>query len=245
MIRFLRPLALLGAAALLPAIAGAQVRGEVVSLGRGSQSGAVCRAVRDYDDPVAQLPGGRAWVIRCQGVGCSHRASLPRQDRLGPGTLAQGAGRTRRVQAERAAGPGWPCQRGPLHLPAGRREAAPILRYQAHRGRFVLAGEGYAAANDVLETGLRVTSGAIPCTAERRATGVRGERRDRHRVRWLGWGPVQRAELGGQRRQPPARARLRPEQRVAFRSGGERFPAPSSPPHAQPTHRCASGRRRC
>ncbi len=161
MIRFLRPLALLGAAALLPAIAGAQVRGEVVSLGRGSQSGAVCRAVRDYDDPVAQLPGGRAWVIRCQGwdapIGRLYLARTA--SALEPWRKALAARAECKPSAPQALAGLANVARSTCRLGDAK---LPYLAYQAHRGRFVLAGEGYAAANDVLETGLRVTSGAIP-----------------------------------------------------------------------------------
>ncbi len=147
-------------AALLPVLAQAQVRGEVASLGRGAQSGAVCRAVRDYDDPVAQHPGGRAWVIRCQGwdapIGRLYlaptsaalapwRKGLYGRAECKPGEPASLAGL---VNLTRAA-----CRLG---------DKAPYLVYQGRRGRFALAAEGYAAANDVLETGLRVTSGAAP-----------------------------------------------------------------------------------
>ncbi len=145
--------------ALPPAFATAQVRGEIASLGRGSSSGAVCQAVRDYDDPVAQRPGGRAWVIRCQGwdapIGRLYLAQTP-----------AGLAPWRKALAARAD-----CKPGTVQALAGLANVtraacrlgdtkAPYLAYQGRRGRFALGAEGYAAANDVLETGLRVTSGA-------------------------------------------------------------------------------------
>ena len=147
------------AAALPAGLARAQVRGDIASLGRGASSGAVCQAVRDYDDPVAQRPGGRAWVIRCQGWDAPI-------GRLYLAPSATGLNPWRKALAARAE-----CKPATAQALAGltgvTRSAcrlgdtkAPYLAYQARRGRYMLAAEGYAAANDVLETGLRVTSGA-------------------------------------------------------------------------------------
>ena len=60
----------LSAALLLisgPGAAEAQTRADLIPLGRSAASGAVCQAVRDYDDPVVQAAGRRAWNIRCRG----------------------------------------------------------------------------------------------------------------------------------------------------------------------------------
>ena len=157
-------------AAMLPGLASAQVRGDTASLGRGAQSGAVCQAVRDYDDPVAQRPGGRAWAIRCQGWDAPI-------GRLYLAPNAAGLAPWRKALAARAE-----CKPGAVEALAGlanvTRSAcrlgdtkAPYLAYQGRRGRFVLGAEGYAAANDVLETGLRVTSGAMPPPASTAAQG--------------------------------------------------------------------------
>ena len=65
-----KSLLLLGGAVVLtgaPATAGAQTRADLIPLGQSAASGAVCQAVRDYDDPLAQGPGRRAWNIRCRG----------------------------------------------------------------------------------------------------------------------------------------------------------------------------------
>jgi CHAT domain-containing protein/tetratricopeptide (TPR) repeat protein len=151
----------LGVAVLLAGAAFAQVRGDIAPLGRGSSSGAVCQAVRDYDDPVAQHPGGRAWVIRCEGwdtpIGRLYWA--PTSAALAPWRKALAA-RTecKAASAETLAGL-VNVTRAACRLGGAK---APYLVYEGRRGRFVIGAEGYAAANDVLETGLRVTSGAIP-----------------------------------------------------------------------------------
>jgi CHAT domain-containing protein/tetratricopeptide (TPR) repeat protein len=161
MMRLLLCLTALGFAALSPSLAGAQARGDIVSLGQSAQSGAVCQAVRDYDDPVAQHIGGRAWVIRCKGwdapIGrlyltpqtatlASWRKAIVTRADCKPAERANLAGLTNATRAL--------CHYGDAKT--------PYVAYEARHGRFYLAAEGFAAANDVLETGLRVASGAIP-----------------------------------------------------------------------------------
>src|SRR5436305_7000705 len=65
----LRLLALTGAAILSgwASLAAAQTRADLIPLGRSGASGAVCEAVRDYDDPVVQAAGRRGWNVRCRG----------------------------------------------------------------------------------------------------------------------------------------------------------------------------------
>ncbi len=154
-------LAIIGLVLTAPIAARAQARGDLVSLGQSAQSGAVCQAVRDYDDPVAQTIGGRAWVIRCMGwdapIGrlylaqkasdlASWRKGLSlRAQCIAPPAPANIAGLS---QVTRLA-----CRTGDAKV--------PYLAYQARRGRLHLAAEGYAATNDVLETGLKVASGAM------------------------------------------------------------------------------------
>src|SRR4051812_5103838 len=48
-----------------PAVAAAPR--EDFSLGQSAQSGAVCKAVRDFDDPLAARAGQRAWQVMCRG----------------------------------------------------------------------------------------------------------------------------------------------------------------------------------
>src|SRR4051794_6140211 len=37
------------------------------ALGQSARSGAVCKAVRDFDDPLAAQVGRRAWQVTCRG----------------------------------------------------------------------------------------------------------------------------------------------------------------------------------
>src|SRR6185437_2204909 len=37
------------------------------ALGQSARSGAVCQAVRDFDDPLAARAGLRAWQVMCRG----------------------------------------------------------------------------------------------------------------------------------------------------------------------------------
>ena len=65
---------------LVPVVAEAQTRADLIPLGRSAASGAVCQAVRDYDDSVVQAAGRRAWNIRCRGWEGSlgHLYALPK-----------------------------------------------------------------------------------------------------------------------------------------------------------------------
>src|SRR4051812_17567270 len=49
------------------AVAAASNAPDQFPLGQSGQSGAVCQAVRNDDDPAAQLRGARAWEVRCRG----------------------------------------------------------------------------------------------------------------------------------------------------------------------------------
>jgi CHAT domain-containing protein len=150
-----------GAAAALPFASVAQVRGEVVSLGRGARSGAVCQAVRDYDDPVAQHVGGRAWVVRCEGwdapIGRLYLAPNPsalKPWRDGLATRLKCSPGEPEALPRLAAVTRSACRLGEAK--------SPYLVYEARSGRYLLGAEGYAGANDVLETGLRVVAGVMP-----------------------------------------------------------------------------------
>ena len=37
------------------------------ALGQSARSGAVCKAVRDFDDPLSSKAGWRAWSVMCRG----------------------------------------------------------------------------------------------------------------------------------------------------------------------------------
>jgi CHAT domain-containing protein/tetratricopeptide (TPR) repeat protein len=141
--------------------AAAQVRGDVTPLGQGAKSGAVCLAVRDYDDPMAQQPGGRVWSIRCRGwdapIGRLYMTPSAEAVAVWLKTLA-GRAACRAPTAEALLGL-TTMQRSPCTLTGSN---TPFLRYVGRRGRFTVGAEGYAAAADVLETGLQVVSGVVP-----------------------------------------------------------------------------------
>lgn len=140
--------------------ATAQTRADLIPLGQSAASGAVCQAVRDYDDPVVQGAGRRAWNIRCRGwegslgrlyvfekgadAGAWETALSGRAQCADTKTQAVGAlsGVSRRA-----------CRSA--------RGAAPYLAYSARKGAGVYTAEGPAQIADVLETGLKVVAGTI------------------------------------------------------------------------------------
>jgi CHAT domain-containing protein len=151
-----------GAALLLAAVAGAgqaQTRADLIPLGRSAASGAVCEAVRDYDDPVVQAAGRRAWNVRCRGW----EVSLGRLY-----VLPNAAGETAWSQALAArAACAEPKSASLAGLGSVARRAcratnsnATYVSYGARRGQALFAAEGASQIADVLETGLRVVAGA-------------------------------------------------------------------------------------
>lgn len=161
--------ALTGAAIVLglAAASHAQTRADLIPLGRSATSGAVCEAVRDYDDPVVQAQGRRGWNVHCRGWD----VSLGRIYFL-PNTAAETA--WSQALANRAA-----CAAAKSGTVAGlspvtRRAChaagsnATYVAYVAKHGRRLVAAEGASQIADVLETGLRVVAGAAkpPAAAE-------------------------------------------------------------------------------
>jgi CHAT domain-containing protein len=133
--------------------------GDVTPLGRSLSSGAVCQAVRDYGDPLAQHPAARAWSIRCLGWDIP----IGRIYRLRPADVAAWrrdfAVRTacQSVKHEPLTGFAFTeqtlCRSQPLNI--------PYIGYVARRGRFTDIAEGFAQTADVLEAGLKVTAGVM------------------------------------------------------------------------------------
>lgn len=161
MIRKSLLLGLGGAIVLLsqPQASGAQTRADLIPLGQSATSGAVCQAVRDYDDPVVQAAGRRAWNIRCRGwEGSLGRLyALPQAAAASawePALAARAACST--AKSETVAGLG-SVNRRACRSAAGQ---APYLAYASTKRGQVYAAEGAAQIADVLETGLKVVSGA-------------------------------------------------------------------------------------
>ncbi len=140
--------------------ASAQTRADLIPLGRSGASGAVCQAVRDYDDPVVQGAGRRGWNIRCRGW----EGSLGRLYVLPKATdsgVWETALKTRAECTESKQGN--VASVGAVTRRACRSAAgkAPYLAYSSSRGGGLYTAEGPAQIADVLETGLKVISGAV------------------------------------------------------------------------------------
>lgn len=145
--------------ALLPATADAAPLPELFPLGQSAASGAVCEAVRDYQDPLGQGPQAKAWRLRCRGYGTvlgriyqipsrQHEAwavALKTRAACGPAAAAPGG-----AAATRAA-----CALGG---PGG----APYVVYLADKSNVLTVVEGLAPLSDVIETALNVALGAAP-----------------------------------------------------------------------------------
>jgi len=151
------PTLLLFAALALASPAAAQPAAEIFPLGQGAQSGAVCDAIRNYDDPLAQTPGVKAWTVRCRGWD----VPLGRLYRLSKGEPVWRADLQRRAQCRDA-------HEQPLEgLGRVRRSACTLgkgavayLTYVGERRSDTVVAEGFPSIADVLESGLRVVSGA-------------------------------------------------------------------------------------
>lgn len=154
---------LLGGAMLLAGVAvqaQAQTRADLIPLGQSASSGAVCQAVRDYDDPAVQAAGRRAWNIRCRGwEGSLGRIYVLPKAVDAPVWETSLAARAScdTSKSEQLAGLG-PITRRACRSTAGK---APYLAYSASKGGGLYAAEGPAQIADVLETGLKVVSGAM------------------------------------------------------------------------------------
>jgi CHAT domain-containing protein len=157
-----RMLAALSGAAVLVGLAGAghaQTRADLIPLGRSAVSGAVCEAVRDYDDPVVQAQGRRGWNIHCRGwdVSLGRLYVLPTSagETAWTQALAQRAVCTE-PKSETLAGLG-AVNRRACHATGSN---STYLSYGAKHGQTLFAAEGASQIADVLETGLRVVAGA-------------------------------------------------------------------------------------
>jgi hypothetical protein len=151
---------LVGALALagLAHPASAQTRADLIPLGASAASGAVCQAIRDYDDPVVQGAGRRAWNIRCRGW----EGSLGRLYAIEKGSdagvwQASLGGRAECMDGKAATVAGLSgVNRRACHSAGAK---AAYLAYEARKGGGFYAAEGAAQIADVLETGLKVVSG--------------------------------------------------------------------------------------
>ena len=157
-----RVLAALSGVAILLGWAGgvhAQTRADLIPLGRSAASGAVCEALRDYDDPVVQAAGRRGWNVRCRGwdVSLGRLYVLPNGAAEAAWTQALAARASCTApKSETLAGLGVVSRRA-CHATNSN---ASYLSYGARKGQATFAAEGASQIADVLETGLRVVAGA-------------------------------------------------------------------------------------
>jgi CHAT domain-containing protein len=142
-----------------PVAAQGQTRADLIPLGRSAASGAVCQAVRDYDDPVVQGAGRRAWNVRCRGWegNLGRLYVLPQPEAVGAWQQALSGRATCQDAKTQALGGLSTVSRRPCTGAAAR---APYVVYEARKGGGLYAAEGVAQIADVLETGLRVVAGA-------------------------------------------------------------------------------------
>lgn len=132
-------------------------------LGQSGQSGAVCQAIRDPDDPAVQMRGARAWEVRCRGW---------------DGALGRLYAYSYKGEAQIEAGGAWPTSLA-KHASCASATAAAVkgvggarradckafsaqVAYVAYSGSNrgkAAAAEGFSQIADVLETGLRVVAG--------------------------------------------------------------------------------------
>ena len=132
---------------------------ELFPLGQSDASGAVCEAVRDYQDPLGQGADAKAWRVRCRG----YSTVLGRIYQLPSGQKAawSAALKSRAACAEPATAPGG--------VPAtlaickvGGQGGAPYIVYLSDKAGVLTVVEGLAPLSDVIETGLKVALGAAP-----------------------------------------------------------------------------------
>jgi CHAT domain-containing protein len=151
--------------------AAAQPKAEVFPLGRSQLSGAVCEAVRNYDDDLNRFRGARVWNVRCQGW----------ETQLGTlYLLPEAAAETswRQQLAARAS-----CAAPAAHEIKGLKSGAqqvcgfgaskqPYIVFTGASGKARLAAaEGFSDLADVLQAAVGVVSGATPPPAPLTAQG--------------------------------------------------------------------------
>ena len=157
---------------------------EDFTLGQSARSGAVCTAVRDFDDPLAARAGARAWQVMCRGwtqtLGriYAFHADQAAATQAWRASLAEHATCEPSVNAPDPTLPKTTlsaCKTKPL--------GAGYLVYEAHAGHDVVAAEGYTAIGDVLGTAVKVALGRSPPPAATPASRPRT------------WGPCWAAEI--------------------------------------------------
>ena len=135
------------------------------ALGRSTKSGAVCQATRNYDDPAAQGRGAREWDVSCRGwegrLGRLYLYSWQGERQIaagGPWTKAL-ATQVTCAAPTKIELPGLSQATHAACRPNNGRYG--YVAYTAVRSGQAVAADGLPQIADVLETGLRVVSGAV------------------------------------------------------------------------------------
>lgn len=169
----------IAAAVLAASPAQAAAPRDDFNLGRSSISGAVCQAVRDFDDVLGTGAGRRAWQVRCRGWS----QTLGRIYYLQRDSEA-GEADWRKALAARAACD--PSSKADLPKVAGatalscksRPASASYVVFSVREGRGLIVAEGFSGVADVLASGLQVAAGRSKppaAIADQGGTGVTGE----------------------------------------------------------------------
>ena len=132
------------------------------ALGQSARSGAVCKAVRDWDDPLAARAGLRAWQVMCRGWSQTLGRIYAFRGSGTSAALAWRASLAERAICEPAEGVADPLL-GKTVLAACKSKPLGVgyITYEARDGRDVIVAEGYAAIGDVLSTGVKVALGRV------------------------------------------------------------------------------------
>ncbi len=159
----------LAAAPAGPSLAAA-ARGDIFPIGRSATSGAVCEAVRQYDDPLAQHRGARAWNVRCRGwditLGRIYAFDVDGAAKVNDASAWARDLATRLNCAPRSPGQVADLREVSLALCKSGETDLESVVYRARLGATFGAAEGFPQMADILEAGLRVALGAADPPSE-------------------------------------------------------------------------------
>jgi CHAT domain-containing protein len=164
--------------ALLAGAAQAAPRADF-NLGRSSISGAVCEAVRDFDDALGSGAGRRAWQVQCRGWSQTLGRIYYFQRDSEAGEADWRKALATRAACDPASKAALPRVAGATALSCKSRPAgASYVVYSVRQGNGVTVAEGLSGVADVLATGLQVAAGHSKppaAIADQGGAGVTGE----------------------------------------------------------------------
>lgn len=137
---------------------------DVFSLGQSASSGAVCQAARSYDDPAAQVPYAKAWIITCRGwsdVPLGHLYTFVADD---PSPAGPDSRWHKALDARAACSEKQPANIADIS-DATRTDCqsvpgkVPYSIYESDDSSTVVVSEGMAALSDLVELAFKVAAG--------------------------------------------------------------------------------------